>query len=113
MTILINDPGRTQSVTDISINVFDRIFSVFTSLVELDFGSGNRRRFHARLKLSNLSSKMCVSSSLVRLRISVDTFDDCLCLLDGRLTHLSQLVVRISEIRDSRLSIDSTVSISI
>ena len=84
---------------------------MFKSLAELDFGSTSRRRYHARLKISDLSSITCFSSSIVHLRISVDTFDDCLCLLDGRLTHLRRLVVRISNICASRLAIDNRVSI--
>jgi hypothetical protein len=82
---------------------------MFTSLIGLDFGSSNRRRYHARLKLSDLPSITCFSSSIVHLRISVDTFDDCLCLLDGRLTHLRRFVVRVSDICASRLAINSTV----
>ncbi len=96
-------------MVDFSTNVFARIFSMFASLTELDFGSTSRRRYHARLKISDLSSIICFSSSIVHLRISVDTFDDCLCLLDGRLTHLRRFVVRISDICASRLAISNTV----
>ncbi|UJR06681.1 hypothetical protein I4U23_010967 [Adineta vaga] len=93
LTLLINEPERTQSMVDFGITVFAPIFSIFTNLVELNFGPPNDRRYHARLKIADLSSTICYSSSIVHLRISVDTFDDCLYLLDGRLNHLRQLVI--------------------
>ena len=98
-------------MTELSTTVFARIFFMFTNLAELDFGSTGTRRYHARLKIDDLPSTICFSSSIVHLRISVDTFDDCLCLLDGRLTHLRRLVIRIFDICTSRLIPNDTVKI--
>ena len=110
LTVSVNDLGRTGSLDDLSTNVFARVFSTFTSVNELDFGSSRCRRFHARLQISKFSSKMCFSSSLRHLRICVDTFDDCLHLLDGRLPCLLRFVVYVARIRTSGLPIDPIVS---
>lgn len=82
---------------------------MFQSVTELDFGSSGTRRFHARLKISDLPSITCSSSSISYLRISVDTIDDCLCLLDGRLPQLRRFVVRISDLSASQSVINETV----
>ena len=37
------------------------------------------------------------SSSLTELKINVSTFADCLCILDGRLPHLSKLIINVEE----------------
>ncbi|UJR23600.1 hypothetical protein I4U23_026589 [Adineta vaga] len=103
LTLSINDPEKTQSLIDLSTTVFAPIFSMFKSLIELDFGSPGDRRYPARLKIADLPSTICFSSSIVHLRISVDTFDDCLCLLDGRLTYLHRLVIQISNICTTKL----------
>ncbi|CAF2114504.1 unnamed protein product [Rotaria magnacalcarata] len=56
----------------------------------------------------NLTSTTCVSSSLTKLIILVQTFDDCLYLLDGRLKYLSILIISIIKINDSSSNIDNT-----
>ena len=50
------------------------------------------------------------SSSLVFLSANVSTFDDCLCLLEGRLNQLSQLIVNIHSVNNSPFNIDDTLS---
>ncbi|CAF4108640.1 unnamed protein product [Rotaria sp. Silwood2] len=50
----------------------------------------------------------CFLSNIINLGINVDTLDDCLCLLDGRLAHLHTLTVKIYNIQASMLDIDST-----
>lgn len=98
-------------MVELSTTVFNRIFSTFRSVTKLDFGSTGTRRYYARLKIDNLPSTICFSSSIIHLRVSVDTFDDCLCLLDGRLRHLRRLVIQISNICTSRLLPVDTVRI--
>jgi len=53
----------------------------------------------------------CVSSTLRKLNIVVNTFDDCLYLLDGRFDSLSTLIVTIVKISGSLSNIDNTVRI--
>ncbi|CAF2083744.1 unnamed protein product, partial [Rotaria magnacalcarata] len=55
-----------------------------------------------------LSSTSCVSSTLTKLSIFVNTFDDCLFLLDRRLESLSTLIINIVQIFDTSANIDNT-----
>ena len=50
--------------------------------------------------------------NIVNLCIDVDTWDDCLRLLDGRLIYLQKLVVNIYKIHSATLVIDNKVKIS-
>jgi hypothetical protein len=60
----------------------------------------------------NLMSTYHVSSTLTKLKIKVNTFDDCLYLLDGHLECLSILIIDIIKISKSPLSnINNTVSL--
>ena len=79
---------------------------MFTSVAKLDFDSTDTRRYHARLKRDDLLSTICFSSSIIHLRVSVDTFD-------GRLRHLRRLVIRISSICTSKFMPNDTVRIFI
>ncbi|CAF3560301.1 unnamed protein product, partial [Rotaria sp. Silwood2] len=76
-------------------------------LVDMTFSEMSYTR---RLGIStfNLSLTSCISSTLIKLKIDVNTFDDCLYLLDGRLECLSILIVNIREISMSLSKIDNT-----
>ncbi|CAF3352350.1 unnamed protein product [Rotaria sp. Silwood2] len=63
------------------------------------------------ISIFKLPSTSCMSSTLTKLKIDVNTFDDCLYLLDGRFEYLSTLIVDIVKISISRSKIDNTVSI--
>ncbi len=52
-----------------------------------------------------------MSSTLSTLKINVETFDDCLYLLDGRLDCLSTLIIHVQTILLTSSTIDNTVSI--
>ncbi|CAF5220984.1 unnamed protein product, partial [Rotaria magnacalcarata] len=58
--------------------------------------------------LFTLFSTNCVSSTLTKLKIDVNTFDDCLYILDGRLDCLSTLIIDIEKIRPLLSIIDTT-----
>ncbi len=58
-----------------------------------------------------LASVHHVSLTLTKLKINVNTFDDCLYILDGHLQCLSTLIIDILKILDSTSNIDKTVSI--
>ena len=59
----------------------------------------------------NLSSTNCVSSALTKLKIDVNTLDDCLYILDGRFDCLSTLIIDIEKMRPLLSIIDTTVKI--
>ncbi|CAF4505026.1 unnamed protein product, partial [Rotaria sp. Silwood2] len=60
------------------------------------------------ISIFKLPSTSCMSSTLTKLKIDVNTFDDCLYLLDGRFEYLSTLIVDIVKISISRSKIDNT-----
>lgn len=63
----------------------------------------NNSYFFSKSLLSGLSSTTCVSSSISHLRIKLHNFDDCLCLLDGRLNQLHTFIVKLEYIHDPSL----------
>ncbi|CAF4682915.1 unnamed protein product, partial [Rotaria sp. Silwood2] len=102
--VVFIDESESRSYVDLRMNVFERIFALFTNLRDLDFGQTSKW-LHPVLKLNSLSSNSCFSSTIVNLHINVFTFDDCQCLLDGRLSQLRTFIVSIVLICNSKLSI--------
>jgi len=88
--------------------MFALILSISKCLIDLTFTFTQC----IGISFSNLPSTSCVSSTLTKLKIEVNTFDDYLYLLDERLQHLSILIIHIIEITDSSSNIDNTVSIN-
>jgi hypothetical protein len=88
--------------------MFAFILSLCKRLIKLDFCQFDHRPTICTL---HLSSTNCKSSTLTALKIGVKTFDDCLYLLDGRLSCLSTLIIHVGEIADTLGIIDNTVSI--
>ncbi len=58
------------------------------------------------LSFFHVPSNTCYSSQIRFLYVNVSLFDDCLCLLDGRLNQLSSLTIYIKSIE--RFSIITT-----
>ncbi|CAF1626699.1 unnamed protein product [Rotaria sp. Silwood1] len=56
----------------------------------------------------NLSSMCPVSLTLTKMKINVNTFDDCLYILNGHFECLSTLIIDIFKISDSSSNIDNT-----
>ncbi|CAF5058439.1 unnamed protein product, partial [Rotaria sp. Silwood1] len=65
---------------------------------------------NAVLSFVDLPSNTFVSSNLTKLRITVDSFGDCLRLLDGRLNQLSTFIVIIVNVKDSSSTEFNSVS---
>ena len=57
------------------------------------------------------SSMNCLSSTLIVLKINVETFDDCLYRLDGRLKSLLKLIIHVTKIIYPSRTMDNMVSI--
>ncbi len=88
-----------------------RIIDLCQKLICLDVNRSNHND-SARLSLCNLPRTTFFSATLVILSANVTNFDDCLCLLDGRLTQLTEFIVDIKSIDTSSLDIDNTVIIN-
>ncbi|CAF4160160.1 unnamed protein product [Rotaria sp. Silwood2] len=107
----------TMTLTDISCNksteitigqTYVAIFSWLSNLQYLDLDSIDGNLYSRRL-LSGLSPTRCYSSTVAHLRIRIHNFDDCLCLLDGRLRQLHTLIVKLDYVRYSRIIINNEV----
>ncbi|CAF2141277.1 unnamed protein product [Rotaria magnacalcarata] len=75
-------------------NVFARVLTCFENLNHLNV-TGTMIPASPGLSISYLPSNTFSSSTLTYLCINVLYFTDCLCLLDGRLKHLSTFIVQI------------------
>ena len=79
-----------------------------SKLQYLDLG-GNEDNLFSRRLLRGLSPARCSSSSITHLRINIHHFDDCLCLIDGRLSQLHTLMVKLDFVRNSTKLINNEV----
>ena len=89
--------------------IYVGILSWFSNLQYLALDGLVYNRFGRRV-LPGLSPDRCSSSIVTHLRIKIHNFDDCLCLIDGRLSQLHTLVVNLDFVRDSTLNINSQVT---
>lgn len=76
-------------LTTINSNFYERLFSLFINLVELDFGD------------LRTGGSWPSSSCLVSLRINVFQMDDLLALLDGHFAQLRRLIVTVCGVESS------------
>jgi hypothetical protein len=109
LTVNITDDTEAISLYDLTENVYGHIFTLFTNLTHLEFGKYNSSQ-HLPLTVLNLPSYVCLSSTIVHLCVKVLSFDDCLCLLDGRLCQMNTLTVIVDYFYSfSLMTIDNTV----
>jgi hypothetical protein len=94
---------------DLEINLFAFILFMGKCLKHFQLLS-SRRLKHPTFNLAPEQRIKLKSLSLTQLKISVNTFDDCLYLLGEDLKCLSTLIIDINEISDSSY-IHNTVSI--
>jgi hypothetical protein len=89
------------------------VFRLILSLAEhlTDFTYSNRLSMTCMTSNRYLAIRTCGSSILTKLTINVNTFDDCLYLLDGRFNRLSTLIIDIEKISISIEDIDNMVKI--
>ena len=100
----------TSQLSEILSNIFALILSLCKRLINLNFCQLFSHR-NSSICIFKLSSTSCISSTLTKLKINVETFDDCLYLLDGRLNCLSTLIIHVKKISFTLSNIDNTVSI--
>ncbi len=86
--------------------IFTHIFTMFSNLKNLTFLI--YPAVYQRLSFSN-SPPVISSSILLELYATINSFNDCLYLLDGRFRQLHTLTVDISTISSSHLTISNKV----
>ena len=102
LVITIDYEALSVSMFNLLIDIYHRIFVLLSNLKYLDLDV-NKSYLFSKSLLSDLSSNTCISSSISHLRIKLHNFDDCLCLLDGRLNQLHTFVVKLEYIHDPSL----------
>ena len=100
-------------MADITASILAPIFSLFTNLVDLDFTQHASNWFYATFPSADPSSTIFSSASIVRLHADVQTLDDFLYLLDGRLPRLQRLTIYIAGIDHSDVVADAKVCRSV
>jgi hypothetical protein len=90
-------------------NVYEYILKFFTNLKHLSIIE-TLNPSYPPLLLCDSPAITFFSSTLTYLCINVNTLDDCLYLLDGRLKQLTTLIIRIRNIDKSSSIIHNIVS---
>ena len=108
LSITADEESTTESMMNLVTHIYARIFAMLTNLTHLDFVTNNHSLYEPPC-LKNLPSTTCSSSSIVYLRVRVNTLDDCICLLDGRLSQLHTFIVIVDETENSATTVDDTV----
>ncbi len=112
LVFMISEVMSTNAKTDLANDIYLDIFALAANLKYLDLDIDHSYSFTESL-LNGLPSTTYHSSNIVHLRIRMYNFDDCLCLLDGRLSQLHTFIVYLDYIRDTSRIIDNTVKNSI
>ena len=89
-----------MSLKDYTEHVYVPILMFFKRLKHLSIIIPYFDGDYSPLSISNLSPTTFSSSILTKLSVDIYRFDDCLCLLDGRLKQLITLIVRVSKINN-------------
>jgi hypothetical protein len=108
LVVTVIDKSESASLSDVAMNVYMRIFNLFSSVTHLDFVIKDDFRYPP-FSLDDLPSTACFSSTIVHLSIRVLGFEDCLCLLDGRLNQLHTFIVDVYFISSSIDGLENTV----
>jgi len=95
--LILMTSGKHDILTmkDYTRNVCARIIDFCENLKYLNIDQSSLEGYHF-VSFSGLPSTIFSSLTLTKLSIRVYHFEDCLCLLDGRLKHLTNLTVNIS-----------------
>ncbi|CAF4193943.1 unnamed protein product [Rotaria sordida] len=110
LNIDILDQVTTELNNENESNIFTLILSIGKCVTDLTFSQWLCYK-HTWISIFHLPSTSCVSSTLTKLNINVNTFDDCLYLLDDHLDSLSSIIINIRKISAPLLDIDNTVRI--
>ena len=96
LTLINNGEGVVTTIWyDYTTNVYSHILTFFKNLKSLSVMAPSALSDYPTLSLCYLPSTIFSSSILTHLNITVRQFEDCLCLLDGRLRKLTTLRVTV------------------
>ena len=89
--------------------IYVGILSWFSNLQYLALDGLVYNPFGRRV-LRGLFPNRCFSSLMTHLRVKIYNFDDCLCLIDGRLSQLHTLIVNVDFVHNSTMNISNQVN---
>ena len=95
LTIDISTPRTGHFAVDAIAIIFNRIFTMFTNLQYLNFGRYSM--YDDRLSFC-LTCPTVICKNLLELHVCLQTFYDCLYLLDGHFNQLRTLYVDVNVI---------------
>jgi hypothetical protein len=108
LVVTVMDKSESVSLSEVAMNVYMRIFNLFRSVTHLDFVIKDGFQYPP-FSLDDLPSTACFSTTIVHLSIKLLDFEDCLRLLDGRLSQLHTFIVEIYYICPSIHGLNNTV----
>ncbi|CAM4786306.1 unnamed protein product [Rotaria magnacalcarata] len=109
LTIDINKCQDRYSILDSNRFIYTQVFTMFRNLKYFNFGPSSSA-YH---QLSfGFSPPSVFSSTLLELHILVDSFKDCLYLLDGRFSQLHTFYVTICDVSHRLIKINNEVRYS-
>ncbi|CAF3712851.1 unnamed protein product [Rotaria socialis] len=109
LTIDINKCQDRYSILDSNRFIYTQVFTMFRNLKYFNFGPSSSA-YH---QLSfGFSPPSVFSSTLLELHILVDSFKDCLYLLDGRFSQLHTFYVTICDVSHRLTKINNEVRYS-
>ena len=101
--------GPSEVCSEIVRNIYGLIISLCKNLIVLHFCDMFITRQSMTIVLL-LPRASIICSTLIKLKIRVESLVDCLCLLDGRLESLSTLFITARQIFDPIMEITDDVS---
>ncbi|CAF2987958.1 unnamed protein product [Rotaria sp. Silwood2] len=99
LIFISNESNIEITLKEYTKNVYAIILGFFKNLKHLSIVPSSVNDYPP-LSLYNLPPMTFSSSTLTKLRINVNVFDDCLALLDGRLKQLTTFIVEIHRIHE-------------
>jgi hypothetical protein len=110
LILIINENNIEITRIDYTKDVYAVIFGFFENLKHLTIVLSSIKNYPLS-SLDYLSPMTFSSSTLTKLCINVDNFDDCLALLDGRLKQLTTFIVQVDFINEWTSTFYNMVSV--
>jgi hypothetical protein len=108
VTFKIHDYITTEYMWNLVTNIYAHIYVALPNLTHLEFDLEDTCGFPPT-PFCKLPTTSCYSSRISYLRIRVYSLDDCLYLLDGRLSQLHTFIVEVDHMRYCDMTYNKTV----
>ncbi|CAF3531369.1 unnamed protein product, partial [Rotaria sp. Silwood2] len=106
ITVTINQDDIAEHTRKPCTDIFTTIFIMFTNLNYLHFG-WNGDCPGSPGSLNDIVSSTCYPSNIIHLNVRVNSFNDCLYLLNGYLSQLHTFIVQVDTIYNTSMIINN------